>query len=240
MKKLAYQEIPIGISDLWRQGLGKTNAFALINRARAGSYTFGGFFQEVLLINAFQLLVSCFYLSVNTIISHQLVAAEWVRLLNTDERKALRVSSPQSQQRSSYMLSMPFAYSTPLMALGLVALARLPGNLHCADHSVRIWCFKYQDLLERRGKSWVLGHRDRFRRRDCITFYMWPLHSLFFQEIPKRATLFSLTGDLQCCYQRGLPSAGRRRRCTSVTSEHGGCKQTTGWSWTHGMVDFVV
>lgn len=105
----------IGISSLWQQGLGKTNGFALIGGPWKGGLRFIDFSRQILLTNSFQILISCVYLCFNNVVSRQLVAAEWVRLLSVKEKKPLRVSSPQGLQRSSYMLSMPFAYAIPFI-----------------------------------------------------------------------------------------------------------------------------
>jgi len=110
----ANQAIPTSISDLWQQGLGEVSPFALLGKEWKAGMTLREFSYQILLTNAFQLLVSCMYLLFNNIISRQLVAAEWVRLLDAKEKKTLRVSSPQGLQRSSYLLSLPFVYAVPL------------------------------------------------------------------------------------------------------------------------------
>ncbi|KAF7177453.1 hypothetical protein CNMCM7691_005706 [Aspergillus felis] len=114
---LSNQGISISPSELWKQGLGQPKGFALIQGPwRVGS-SFSDFAQQVLFTNGLQLLVSCAYMVFNNILSRQLVADEWVRLLTPEEKKPLRVSQPRGLQRSTYMLSMPFKYSVPTMVL---------------------------------------------------------------------------------------------------------------------------
>lgn len=69
----------------------------------------------VLLSNMFQIWISFLYLFYNNILTRQLVADEWTRFLQPSGKKPLRVSQPVGMQRSSYMLSLPFTYSVPLM-----------------------------------------------------------------------------------------------------------------------------
>ncbi|PYI19088.1 hypothetical protein BO99DRAFT_403078 [Aspergillus violaceofuscus CBS 115571] len=68
----------------------------------------------VFLANIIQLLVSFLYLFYNNILTHQLVADQWMRFLRPDGKKALRVSTPRGMQRSSYLLSLPLTYSLTL------------------------------------------------------------------------------------------------------------------------------
>ncbi|OJJ94921.1 hypothetical protein ASPACDRAFT_1860602 [Aspergillus aculeatus ATCC 16872] len=58
--------------------------------------------------------VSFLYLFYNNILTHQLVADQWVRFLRPDGKKALRVSTSRGMQRSSYLLSLPLTYSLTL------------------------------------------------------------------------------------------------------------------------------
>lgn len=76
-----------------------------------------GLIPCVVLANMFQIMVSFLYLFYNNILTRQLVADEWTRFVSKgkDGKKVLRVSSPRGMQRSSYMLSLPFKYSIPLM-----------------------------------------------------------------------------------------------------------------------------
>ncbi|KAF3011339.1 hypothetical protein E8E14_006199 [Neopestalotiopsis sp. 37M] len=106
--------LPIGLADLWRQGLGQVNNFTLVGGTwQNGEERMSDFVVQILFVNFFHLLVSLAYVFTNLILSKQLVAAEWTALMR---KKALRVTWPEGLQRSSYMLAMPFRYSIPLMA----------------------------------------------------------------------------------------------------------------------------
>jgi hypothetical protein len=117
LARIGDQGLPIGISELWQQGIGRVNGYALVGGVWSKANRFIDFSRQIFLANVFHILVSFMYLFVNNILSRQLVAAEWTRLLYVNEKKPLRVSSPQGMQRSSYMLSIPFRYSVPLMAV---------------------------------------------------------------------------------------------------------------------------
>ncbi|KAL4914503.1 hypothetical protein BDW62DRAFT_204519 [Aspergillus aurantiobrunneus] len=114
---LSNQGIPISISEICKQGLGQANGFALLQGPWESGLSLTDFTKQALFTNGLQLLVSCAYLVFNNILSRQLVADEWVRLLNPQDKKSLRVSEPRGLQRDSYMLSMPFKYSVPMMVL---------------------------------------------------------------------------------------------------------------------------
>lgn len=70
---------------------------------------------HILIANSPQLLISFLYMLYNSILTRQLVADEWVRFLRPEGKRALRVSSLEGVQRSSYFLSLPLKYSIPLM-----------------------------------------------------------------------------------------------------------------------------
>lgn len=61
-------------------------------------------------------IVSILYFMLNSLLTCLSVAQELGNLDNI-ERKSLRVSHPQGQQRSSYILSLPKKYSIPLIVL---------------------------------------------------------------------------------------------------------------------------
>lgn len=60
-----------------------------------------------------QLLLSFLYLSYNSLFTSMLLAQEWNGYATC--RKALRVTSPKGQQRSTYYLQLPYRYSVPLL-----------------------------------------------------------------------------------------------------------------------------
>ncbi|KAL1617061.1 hypothetical protein SLS54_008056 [Diplodia seriata] len=105
------ESLSISIPSLWRYGLGKTNSYALIGGTLGDAQGATGFLIQVLFANSFQLLVSLCYLFANRLLTTQVATAEWLRFL--DEKKPLRVSSPEGMQRSSYMLSLPWRFAAP-------------------------------------------------------------------------------------------------------------------------------
>ena len=72
-------------------------------------------FGHVLFANSFQVLVSFLYLFYNNILTRQVAANKFLGVLDEGiDRKALRVSSPKnSEQRSSYFLSLTWRYAIP-------------------------------------------------------------------------------------------------------------------------------
>jgi uncharacterized membrane-anchored protein YitT (DUF2179 family) len=73
------------------------------------------------LVNIPQVLVSYIYLGLNNIMTTMLVMAEWCGYSAVSERqpKGLRVSSPlpDTEQRSTYFLSLPYRWSIPIMTI---------------------------------------------------------------------------------------------------------------------------
>ena len=112
---MKHEGLQIGLADLWKDGLGRTNGYALMTGWYARSGSVLDFINHVLFANLFQLMISVLYLFYNYIVTCQLVAAEWMRF--SHEKKALRVSSPVNEcQRSEYFLSLPWKYAAPQMA----------------------------------------------------------------------------------------------------------------------------
>lgn len=68
-----------------------------------------------LIANSPQLLISFLYLNCNFILTAMVMSAEWNDF--AFKRKGLRVSAPMpnTEQRSTYWLSLPYRYSVPLM-----------------------------------------------------------------------------------------------------------------------------
>lgn len=58
------------------------------------------------------MIISFLYLAYNNLKTTLLIADGWKRFIPT--RKAVRVATPRSLQRSSYLLSLPLKYSVPL------------------------------------------------------------------------------------------------------------------------------
>lgn len=96
-------------------GLGSVNAQALISTARSANIRSGKLFVISTLANMPQIVLSCIYFVINKIFTSMLLVQEWNAFAH--ERKALRVSNPKGEQRSTYFLQMPFKYSMPLILL---------------------------------------------------------------------------------------------------------------------------
>lgn len=103
-----------GFFSIWRYGLGdaKTWAIAFASFMRKLDQT-TGFFVALLFANVFQVVVSGLYLLINNLLTVLLIAEEWNGFILG--RQTLRLSFPQGIQRSSYFLSLPFAYGIPLI-----------------------------------------------------------------------------------------------------------------------------
>ncbi|KAK5745894.1 hypothetical protein LTR17_001023 [Elasticomyces elasticus] len=72
-----------------------------------------GLVANVVLANTPQLILSFIYIFYNDVFTRMLMSHEWAQFAGT--RKALRVSRPRGQQRSTYWLQLPFRYSIPIM-----------------------------------------------------------------------------------------------------------------------------
>ncbi|KAB8234185.1 uncharacterized protein BDW43DRAFT_274514 [Aspergillus alliaceus] len=102
--------LDMSIPAIVKLGFGVNQGFLGMN-SEMSNYSL---IECVFLANIVQLLVSFLYLFYNNILTHQLVADQWVRFVRPDGKKALRVSTPRGMQRSSYLLSLPLTYSLTL------------------------------------------------------------------------------------------------------------------------------
>ncbi|OCL09335.1 hypothetical protein AOQ84DRAFT_431347 [Glonium stellatum] len=110
--KRSLQGMPSSFKGLWATGLGTLNGNNLLSMSTS---LVGG----VILANVPQAVLSYLYLCFNALYTCMLVAHEWARFFY--ERRTLRVTSPSSQQRSSYWLQLPYTYAVPLtVASGLL------------------------------------------------------------------------------------------------------------------------
>ncbi|KAI6433924.1 hypothetical protein MCOR21_002647 [Pyricularia oryzae] len=101
------------MAGIWQRGLQSISPSLLAFRTGDHEYPL---FACVIMANAFQVWISLLYVVYNNILTRQLVADEWMRFLRGPAgKKPLRVSQPEGMQRSNYTLSLPFAYSVPLM-----------------------------------------------------------------------------------------------------------------------------
>lgn len=78
----------------------------------------GTILAAFIITNIPQVLISYIYLGLNNMLTTMLVMAEWCSYTaaSEDSPKGLRVSSPlpQTQQRSTYFLSLPYRWSIPM------------------------------------------------------------------------------------------------------------------------------
>ena len=113
------QRLPTDLHFIFAQGVGRPQSHSLVGGilAASGAVSRAWRFGHILFANSFQVLVSFLYLFYNNILTRQVAANEFLRFLDPDrDRKGLRVSSPKnSQQRSSYFLSLPWRYAIPQM-----------------------------------------------------------------------------------------------------------------------------
>ncbi|KAK3639084.1 hypothetical protein LTR56_012633 [Elasticomyces elasticus] len=105
-------QIPTDITNLFATGLGVAQPYALvISNQFIGQQA--QFWISIVVANLAQIGVSAMYFLVSGLIAVMAIADEWSHFIV--ERKTLRLSSPHGIQRSSYMLSLPFKLSLPLI-----------------------------------------------------------------------------------------------------------------------------
>lgn len=98
----------------WTPGFGTVSVNNLVTITAGKSIT-----SNVLVANLPQLVLSFVYLFYNNLLTCMLLTAEYTDFAT--RRKALRVSSPSGQQRSTYYLQLPYHYAISLMiACGLL------------------------------------------------------------------------------------------------------------------------
>ena len=73
---------------------------------------------DILFANVWQCLISILYVQYNSLLTCMLVNKEWHGY--SAERKSLRVSAQVGLQRSSYFVSIPLRYGTPLIVSATV------------------------------------------------------------------------------------------------------------------------
>ena len=94
------------LHGLWVQGFGTVHLDSLVRITSSAMGT-------ALLSNSPQLLLSVVYISYNLLLTSMMMTAEYNDF--AVERKALRVSKPKGQQRSTHYLSLPYRYAVPLI-----------------------------------------------------------------------------------------------------------------------------
>ncbi|KAL4889365.1 hypothetical protein BDV59DRAFT_186704, partial [Aspergillus ambiguus] len=108
MSNIKAQSRPTSLSYLWELGFANPNTVTRLATVHADALIIA------LLVNTPQVVLSTIYLLWNNLFTRMLLAVEYNDFAS--ERKALRVSSPQGDQRSTYYLSLPYRYAVPLAA----------------------------------------------------------------------------------------------------------------------------
>ena len=98
------------IANIWTVGLNGPDPNALVT---GGMLDANNIIRTAIVINMPHLLFSMLYFLFNAAITMMHTAHEWSAFAT--QRKALRVSKPEGQQRSTYWLQLPLRYSVPLM-----------------------------------------------------------------------------------------------------------------------------
>ena len=75
----------------------------------------GALLRIIILANSPQVLLSFLFMTYNGLFTCMLLAEEWNGFAH--ERKPLRVTSPEGEQRSTYRLQLPYRYGIPLLIL---------------------------------------------------------------------------------------------------------------------------
>ncbi|OGM48153.1 hypothetical protein ABOM_002804 [Aspergillus bombycis] len=98
------------ISTVWSLGFSETRPETMIRYLTTYNLV-----AMVVLSNTPQVILSSLYYLVNSILTCMLASAEYTSY--SVRRQYLRVSWPEGQQRSTYFLSLPYAFSIPTMAI---------------------------------------------------------------------------------------------------------------------------
>ncbi|KAL8847230.1 MAG: hypothetical protein Q9221_007717 [Calogaya cf. arnoldii] len=92
-------------------------------------------FTPALLANLAQVLISYIYITFNNLFTCMLAGQEWMQFAT--RRQPLRVTSPIAQQRSTYLLKLPYHYSLPLLAISSVLSWLVSQSLFVVSVAVR-------------------------------------------------------------------------------------------------------
>jgi len=107
------------VIDLWNMGFGAINLRSVIAFSRGGrTIWYQPLIAMVLLANTPQVILSTLYFMYNAIYTAMVSEDEWQRF--SHQRKALRVTSPEGEQRSTYFLSLPYRYAIPLIVISSI------------------------------------------------------------------------------------------------------------------------
>ncbi|KAJ5949351.1 hypothetical protein N7454_000935 [Penicillium verhagenii] len=98
-------------ADIWSLGFGSVNTDTLVDMGDAQSLVLSNTMFLILISNSPQFVLSIIYFLTNGLLTCMLGAAEWDR--NAFQRRPLRVSKPQGDQRSTFYLTLPYRYGVP-------------------------------------------------------------------------------------------------------------------------------
>lgn len=96
---------------LWRLGFGAISSRTLIRSPASGDSIF---YSVVIMANLPQLCLSFVYFTYNSLLTTMVLSIEYTSY--GSHRKPLRVSWPKGAQRSTYYLTLPYAYNVPLLS----------------------------------------------------------------------------------------------------------------------------
>lgn len=98
-------------------GISGKNKFVTQDQGSSDAYS-GDFIRMVFLANVAQCVLSISYLNFNSLITRLSLAKEWA-LMGTGFRP-LRVTDPEGEQVSTHFLGLPYSWSVPCIALGIL------------------------------------------------------------------------------------------------------------------------
>ena len=99
---------------LWKMGFGAITSESMTDIIQTKS-RIRTLFLNILVANSPQPLLSFLFLTYNSLYTCMLLTQEWFSYAH--QRKALRVTNPRGDQRSTYRLQLPYRYGIPLIIL---------------------------------------------------------------------------------------------------------------------------
>jgi len=92
-------------------------------------------FAAALVANTPQVILSYFYMAFNSLLTCMVSGHEWLQYAKN--RRPLRVSSPEGQQKSTYYLQLPYIYSLPLLGISTLLSWLASQSLYMVRIAVR-------------------------------------------------------------------------------------------------------
>lgn len=188
--------IDTSISSLWSLGFGTVNEQALLQMSFAGSSdtVYSSLIPTILIANLPQLILTFLYFTYNALFTCMLMAHEWNGYAY--ERKSLRVTTTQGQQRSTYWLQLPYRFAVPLMIMS--------GLLH--------WLTSQSLFLARITVFDEDGNPDD---SESVSTCGYSPIAIVFLLIASGVTILSMIIISFCKYRPGIPLA---RSCSAAIS----------------------